>query len=107
MPDGKTLLRGDEIKIPPYQGANEIPVSRKSIDLWAHDGWVDLRTPNMQLWKSRIREIKAMADSVLEGDTSSRFHYTTKYWNDFQEIDPGKLAGWIFNYEERGMRMKA
>jgi hypothetical protein len=32
---------------------------------------------------------------------------TAKFWNDFDEIDPGKLAGWIFSYEERGMRMKA
>jgi hypothetical protein len=33
--------------------------------------------------------------------------YTRKYWNDFRDIDPGKLAGWIFSFEEEGMRMKA
>jgi hypothetical protein len=107
MPDGKTILRGDEIKIPPYQGSNVVDASAKSVNLWAHDGWVDLRTPNMQLWKLRLKQIKDMAEDVPADDTSSRFQYTTEFWNDFREMDPGKLAGWIFNYEERGMRMKA
>jgi hypothetical protein len=106
MPDGKTLLRGNEIKIPPFRGENELPIVPKNVDLWSHDGWVDLRVQNMDLWKKRMKAIIAMADDVAGDDTSSRFMYTRAYWNNFEEIDPGKLAGWIFNYEEKGMRMR-
>ncbi len=107
MPDGKTLLRGNDIKIPAYQGENEIPITQKNINLWAHDGWVDLRVSNMKLWKSRLQQIFKMAEDIPVSDTSSRFLNNSKYWNDFKEIVPGKLAGWIFSYEEKGMRMKA
>jgi len=107
LPDGKTLLRGDTIKIPVNKGEKEISVTKQKIDTWAHDGWVDLRVSNMKLWKLRIQEIFRMEKSIPENDTSSRFLNTAKYWNNFKEIDPGKLAGWIFSYEEKGMRMKA
>lgn len=107
MPDGRTLLRADRIKIPPYNGENSIPVTAKSLNLWAHDGWVDLRVANMKLWKSRFERIRTMADNIPPGDTSSRYLNTSEYWSNFSDIDPGKLAGWIFSYEEAGMRMKA
>jgi hypothetical protein len=29
------------------------------------------------------------------------------YWDNFKEIDPGKIVGWIFSEEEHGKRMKA
>ena len=107
LSDGVSLLRAREIKIPPFQGENEIPITRKKIDLWAHDGWVDLRVGNMKRWKSRFTKIRRMVDAIPEGDTSSRQLNTPHYWSNFREIDPGKLAGWIFSYEEEGMRMKA
>ncbi len=107
MPDGKTLVRGNEMKIPPYQGENELPVSAKNINLWAHDGWVDLRVSNMEKWKERFHQIIKMAEQIPLSDTSSRYMNTREYWNNFTTIDPGKIAGWIFSYEERGMRMKA
>ena len=107
LPDGKRLLRGDDIKIPPFRGDNEIPTSARQIDLWAHDGWVDLRVANMDHWKERFRQIISMTESIPKDETSSRHMYTREYWNDYKEIDTGKLAGWIFNYEEKGMRMKA
>ena len=107
MPDGKTLLRGDTMKIPVNRGEKELPVTPKNINIWTHDGWVDLRISNMKLWKLRINEIFRMEKNMPENDTSSRFLNTAEYWNNFKEIDPGKLAGWIFSYEEKGMRMKA
>ncbi|HUL43366.1 MAG TPA: short-chain dehydrogenase [Bacteroidota bacterium] len=107
LPDGKSMLRSREIKIPPFHGEREIPVTARSIDSWAHDGWVDLRVANMKLWKSRLKEIIAMADAVPENDTSSQHMNTERYWENFDAIDPGKVAGWIFSYEEKGMRMKA
>lgn len=107
MPDGKTLFRGNEIKIPPFRGENDISISPKRINLWAHDGWVDLRAKNMERWKSRFKEVIRMVGEIPPTDTSSRFMYTREYWKNFKTIEPGKLAGWIFNYEEKGMRMKA
>jgi hypothetical protein len=107
LPDGRSLLRAGEIKIPPHQGENELPSNKKKIDRWAHDGWVDLRLVNMRQWQTRLRQILKMVDAIPENDTSSRHLNTAQYWKNFKEIDPGKLAGWIFTYEERGMRMKA
>lgn len=107
MPDGKTLLRGNEIKIPTLRGENELKITKNSIELWAHDGWVDLRSDNMKLWKSRFQKIFAMAEKIPEADSSSRHVQTREYWNNFGEINEGKIVGWIFSYEEQGMRMKA
>lgn len=107
LPDGKTLLRGNEIKIPPFQGENETRITPKQVELWAHDGWVDLRVRNMEKWKTRIKLLIHQAESIPAGDSSSHYLYNPEYWDNFKTIEPGKLAGWIFNYEEQGMRMKA
>lgn len=107
MPDGLTLLRGDEIKIPAFQGDQSVPINARNINLWAHDGWVDLRVANMERWKKRLRGVIAQVRRIPRHDSSSRFLNTKRYWDDFNSIDPGKLAGWIFSYEEKGMRMKA
>ncbi len=107
LPDGNSLLRGEEIKIPPFRGESRVPSSQKSIDAWAHDGWVDIRVSNMALWKERLREIVQMTEPIPVGDTSSRFIYTKEYWNNFETLEPGRIVGWIFSYEEKGLRMKA
>lgn len=107
MPDGKTLLRGKDIKIPPYRGENEIPLNKKNVALWAHDGWVDLSVTNMQSWKDRMNKIFKELDEIPNNDTSSRFMRTKEYWKNFKDIEPGKLVGWIFTVEELGERMKA
>ena len=107
MPDGKSLLRAETIKIPPYRGEDELPITAQSIDQWAHDGWVDLRSKNMDLWRSRFEEIITRVEDLPEKETSSRTMHNREYWKNFQEIDPGKICGWIFTYEERGKRMKA
>ena len=107
MPDGKTLLRGDEIKIPPFRGINELPITPERVNHWSHDGWVDLRVTNMKLWKARFTEIIQGSKKIANDETSSRYMYKAEFWNNFKEIHPGKLAGWIFSYEEEGMRMKA
>lgn len=107
LPDGKTLLRGKEIKIPPYRGDNELPITEQSLNAWAHDGWVDLRPKNMDLWKTRFKVIIEKAKDIPPDDSSSRHMYTPRYWGNFEEIDAGKLVGWIFSEEEKGKRMKA
>lgn len=107
LPDGKSLIRGNAIKVPPFRGVNDFPVDAKSVAKWAHDGWVDLRVANMKHWKSRFREIIDNVEEISTMDTGSRYMYRKEYWDNFSIIDPGKLAGWLFSYEEKGMRMKA
>jgi len=107
MPDGASLLRGDEIKIPPFRGEDILAANQKTTDAWAHDGWVDLRVKNMGLWKNRFAEIRKSIEPIPVGETSSRFIYTKEYWNNFEKIEPGKIVGWIFSFEEKGLRMKA
>ncbi len=107
LSDGKTLLRGAEIKTPPYRGENDIPITDAAFEAWVHDGWIDLRIKNMELWKNRFAAIISEAQKAGLKETSSRHFRTMEYWNNFEEIDPGKIAGWIFSEEEKGMRMKA
>ncbi len=107
LPDGKQLLRGNDIKIPPFRGDHEIEIDDESINLWAHDGWVDLRENNMKAWQARLEKIIKEAESITINDTSSMHVRTKKYWNNFEKIDIGKVVGWIFIREEKGERMKA
>lgn len=107
LPDGKTLLRAREVKIPAFKGINELPITSRSINEWVHNGWVDLRIANMETWKKRLSAIKKELVSLPANDTSSRNFRTAEYWQQFNEIDEGKIVGWIFTEEEKGRRMKA
>lgn len=107
LADGKSLLRGNDIKIPPFRGDNELDINPKNVDMWAHDGWVDLRESNMKNWQTRIKTIIDQAEGIDPTDTSSMHVRTKKYWNNFEIIDIGKVVGWIFIKEEKGERMKA
>lgn len=107
LPDGKKLLRGNEIKIPPFRGENELEINEININNWANDGWVDLREKNMLVWQNRLNAIIQEAEAISPDDTSSMHVRTKKYWNNFETIDIGKVVGWIFIKEEKGERMKA
>lgn len=107
MPDGKSLLRGNQIKIPPFRGDNELDITPDKLNLWAHDGWVDLRLSNIEKWKERLREIMDEANNYPEDDTSSLHVRTKRYWNNFERIEIGKVVSWIFIHEESGKRGKA
>jgi len=107
LPDGKSLVRGSTIKIPPYRGEEELPITPSRIDRWAHDGWIDLREKNMKHWRSRFAQIIREVEELPEDETSSRTMHNREYWKNLSEIDPGKICGWIFTYEEKGRRMKA
>ena len=107
LPDGKSLVRGSTIKIPPYRGDDEMSITAVGLDRWAHDGWVDLREKNMKLWRSRFAQIIREVESLPPDESSSRTMHNREYWKNMTEIDPGKICGWIFTYEEKGKRMKA
>ena len=106
LPEGDKYLRGAEVKIPKHVGHNEIPCDTKSINKWCDEGWIDLRPDNFEKWQKRFSEIKKQAELVKDNVTSSRYTYTKDYWGNFETLDEGKLAGWIFEHEDKGWRFK-
>jgi len=106
-PDGKSLLRGNIMKIPPNRGVDELEITPSNIDLWATDGWVDLRISNIKRWQKRLLDLMNEAESIPMEDTSSMHVRNREYWNNFGKVDIGKVVSWIFIHEERGLRMKA
>ncbi len=106
LPDGKHLLRGPEMKIPAYRGSNELEITPENIEKWASEGWVDLRPENFKVWQERIRKIKQEVESIPKDDTSSKYDRDREYWYETNELQPGKIVGWLFLQEEQGLRMK-
>ncbi|WP_457566717.1 short-chain dehydrogenase [Caldithrix abyssi] len=106
MSDGKRLLRGPEMKIPAYRGSNELEVTPENIEKWSAEGWIDLRPANFKLWQERIKKIKEEIESIPIDDTSSQYDRDREYWSETDEIEPGKIVGWLFLQEEQGVRMK-
>ncbi len=107
LPDGKSLLRGSMIKIPAFRGENILEITEKNINKWSNEGWVDLRPSNMLKWQERLKDLIAEAESIPDTDTSSHHVRTKAYWNNFEEINIGKICSWLFIHEEHGTRMKA
>ncbi len=106
LPDGR-LLRGPECKVPPVPVPSEtLDVTEEKVNAWAHAGWVDLREPNMALWRERFRRIETEIDAIPPSDSSSRFLRDRQFWSGEGLIQPGKVTGWIFATEEKGARMK-
>jgi len=106
LSDGKRILRGPVIKIPPFRGSSTFELTDENIDHWAHDGWIDLRTKNMRVWKDRIGLIFKEIESIPAEETSSRFEHDKRYWSQNEDLNIGKIVGWIFTKEEKGLRMK-
>jgi hypothetical protein len=107
LSDGKTLLRGETIKIPPFRGDWELEITPDAIGHWAAAGWVDLRQENIREWQKRLARIKADTEKMPQDDSSSQYHFTLDYWENFQTMPIGKIAAWIFTVEDEGARMKA
>jgi len=107
LSDGRTLLRADQVKIPPFRGDNELQVTDASVDAWAAAGWVDLRTGNIQRWQERFERIAREARSEPAGDSSSRIDFSVRYWENFETVPVGKVVAWVFTVEDEGARMKA
>lgn len=99
-------LRGNFVKIPVRRNTDEIKITNESLNQFSYDGWIDLRIENFRKWKERFGKIIEQAENVPQDDTSSGFVYDEEYWNFFNTIEPGKIAGWIFQYEDKGWRFK-
>jgi hypothetical protein len=105
LPDGKNYIKGFDVKIP-AKTDKPIDITSEKIEEWCRDAWVDLRPKSFVEWQKRIQEIMNQANAVPDDETSSRFTYTKEYWDDFGTFDEGKIAGWIFEYEDKGWRWK-
>ncbi len=106
MKDGKNYLRGKDIKIPVRRGEDKLEMTEENINQWCYDGWIDLRPKNFEVWKSRFVDIMSHSNSIPNDDTSSRYTYTNDFWDKFENIDEGKVVGWIFEFEDKGWRFK-
>lgn len=106
LQDGKQLLRGPVMKIPAMRGQDSFRISESAVNVWAQDGWVDLRPSNTEIWRNRIKLIFNELESIPPTDTSSQFERDRNYWLSDQSLNIGKVVGWIFSNEERGLRMK-
>jgi hypothetical protein len=107
LPNGESLLRGSTIKIPAFRGENVLDINDENINKWANEGWVDLRPANIKKWQNRIEELIQEVESIPANDTGSQHVRTKDYWNNFEEINIGKICSWLFIHEEHGRRMKA
>lgn len=92
LPNGESLLRSGNIKIPAFRGENVLEINQENIDKWAFEGWIDLRVSNMKKWQQRISDLIDEANNISETDTSSQHVRTKAYWNNFEEISIGKIC---------------
>ena len=65
-----------------------------------------MRESNFVKWQERFKKIKTEIDAIPLEDTSSEYDRDREYWTQSNEIEPGKIIGWLFLSEEAGERMK-
>ncbi|RMH20906.1 MAG: short-chain dehydrogenase [Gemmatimonadetes bacterium] len=95
--DGTRVLRGAVVKVPPeaHDGLDEKAVQ---------GGWVDLRPSNWAVWRKRLRDFRDRLAARPGLDQGSQAD--VDYGDDRGLLRPGRLAAWIFRYEDRGERIK-
>ncbi len=95
--DGKGLMRGPRVVVPPTPGD---PLGA------APRGWVDLRPDNCRLWVDRAKRILVAAAARAEGPLGSG---SDEEWFAIQPdepIVPWRMATWVFRVEDQGERIK-
>jgi hypothetical protein len=108
LPDGTTLLRGPQIKVPEVKGKKKIAPfgdaaqRARRLDRWARRGWIDLRPANMKLWQDRFRKMDAARQELARLGSAgvSRATYLPV------GLKIGDVVAWIFNNEMGGYRVK-
>ncbi|MCL4304572.1 short-chain dehydrogenase [bacterium] len=106
LPDGERILRGPEVKIPPYAGSNEFSVDQESLNEWVKKGWVDLRPENMALWQRRIEKHLQFDEESSRSDSSSGYPWDSRFEGESDTHFVGKIVTRIFIDEENGGRIK-
>jgi len=103
LDDGR-LIRGPELLVP--ADADGVEVTPERVELWATNGWADLRLANCEHWKRRFERIHRSWATIADDDSSSRFHRNADFWDHGGPIHPGRVVGWILSEEEGGKRIK-
>lgn len=98
LPDGERVLRGTDVKIAPQPGQ---PADDARL---ADAGWVDLRAANWRKWSERARHMLHELDVLPGSAMGSRTD--TEPGDRSVSIRPGRMAAWVFRYEDRGERVK-
>jgi len=98
LPDGKHLLRGPHVIVGPEKGLSlgdpRLP----------ERGWVDLRAENWARWRERCRDL---AHELRERPGVAFGSGGDHEYGDLRgKIRPGRMAAWIFRYEDKGERIK-
>ena len=106
LPDGKKIFRGPDVKIPAMAKGEVLKLTKHNVEKWTHDCWLDLREANWKEWKKRFVTIMKDTDNNYDSSFSSRVTFHHNYWHNFNDINIGKIVGWIFINEEKGLRMK-
>lgn len=105
MPDGRTFLRGPEIKVPGYDpSVGPRTVTEEEVDAYARKGWVDLRLSNLRRWADRLERVLASRRGGSAGASDALAHDT--YGRDDFRI--GEVVAWVFSNEPgfKGFRIK-
>ena len=98
LPDGETVLRGAHVKVLPEPHLS--PTNDKIVNA----GWVDLRSRNWSVWRDRITGVTVEIRNrpgVMEGSQGDQ-----EFGDAEGRIRPGRMAAWIFRYEDKGERVK-
>jgi len=111
MPDGRTLLCVNRGKGEHRWERTRWTVTPATIERWAETEWIDLREKNMARWQERMRriidEINVLPDPLQDASSQfGRIMTAPDTWMLEPEINIGEMAGWIFNTEEKGQRLK-
>lgn len=104
--NNNSYLRGSTVKIPVRREESKVKVNEGDINQWCYDGWIDLRESNIKEWQKRFNKIENQLNDLTGEITSSQYLYNSDYWENLESILPGKLAGWIFEFEDHGWRFK-
>jgi hypothetical protein len=105
LPDGRTCLRGPEVKIPGYDPAvGPRKATPREIDAYAQKGWVDLRAPWLVRWADRL-------DRVLRShrpEASGASEAISKESYGREDFRIGEIVAWVFANEPEylGYRIK-
>jgi hypothetical protein len=105
LPDGKTILRGPELKIPGYDPSLKPRVlDADEINAYATKGWVDLRPQHLARWADRLDLVLASRRGGSAGASDAMARET--YGRDDFRI--GEVVAWIFANDPafRGFRIK-
>jgi len=105
LPDGQTILRGPELKVPGYDPSLQARVlNAEEIDAYATKGWLDLRPKHLTGWADRLDLLLASRRGGSAGASDAMDRET--YGRDDFRI--GEVVAWVFANDPafRGFRIK-